>query len=424
MAVTTTGISLVDDNKNAKDAPRLSLLYGDNGKGKTTILELIFHLISPAVTRGHRSHVARIPFKQFSIFFSDRSQLTASRRSDDLVGDYSLTLVSAHGTTDSAEVTIDRETQNIRVKQLTPEIKKILDQIADWNLDVLYLDDSRDLKGDTITSQFARLSDQEALAHFGYDELDIRLRELEQSESTLVKSISRTEQWLNIEAIRASSVGETDARQSYVEILRTIATAGSPADSDISEEQVARLQQKLSELELISSEFASLGLGSAIDAASLAEIFDSASETTLPVVAQVLGSFLDGQQARLNALKAIYDKIHSFVAITNKYLTDKKIAYDVYSGFTIQLPDQELDPDRLSSGEKHLLLLFFNIFASSDRAPLFIIDEPELSLNVKWQRGLVDSLLELSKDSRCQFLMATHSIELLAKHREYVVGLR
>ena len=112
-----------------------------------------------------------------------------------------------------------------------------------------------------------------------------------------------------------------------------------------------------------------------------------------------------------------------FVNIINQYLTDKRVTFNIDSGFAIWMPGSKLDPDWLSSGEKHLLLLFLNVLTSSDQSPLFIIDEPELSLNVKWQRNLVDSLLELSENSGCQFLMATHSIELLAKHTEHVVRL-
>jgi predicted ATPase len=55
---------------------------------------------------------------------------------------------------------------------------------------------------------------------------------------------------------------------------------------------------------------------------------------------------------------------------------------------------------------------------------VFIIDEPELSLNVKWQRRLVQSLLDCTEGASVQFLMASHSMELLARHRSHVVPLK
>ena len=50
-------------------------------------------------------------------------------------------------------------------------------------------------------------------------------------------------------------------------------------------------------------------------------------------------------------------------------------------------------------------------------------DEPEISLNVKWQRRLVRALLDCIRGSRVQLVFATHSIELLAQHKTNVIKL-
>ena len=56
-------------------------------------------------------------------------------------------------------------------------------------------------------------------------------------------------------------------------------------------------------------------------------------------------------------------------------------------------------------------------------ATIFLIDEPEISLNVKWQRVLVDTLLGLVRGTNVEFILATHSLELLASQREHVYRL-
>jgi ABC-type glutathione transport system ATPase component len=52
-----------------------------------------------------------------------------------------------------------------------------------------------------------------------------------------------------------------------------------------------------------------------------------------------------------------------------------------------------------------------------------MIDEPEISLNVKWQRQLVQALLDITESANIQFIFASHSMELLAQHMSRVVKL-
>jgi ABC-type molybdenum transport system ATPase subunit/photorepair protein PhrA len=66
-------------SKDANFAP-LNMIYGDNGTGKTTILKLIYHLLSAADKRGHRTFIARVPFSQFKIIFSNRTEVSAIRK--------------------------------------------------------------------------------------------------------------------------------------------------------------------------------------------------------------------------------------------------------------------------------------------------------------------------------------------------------
>src|SRR5436309_13240168 len=59
--------------------PGAAILYGDNGSGKTTILNLVFHMLSPANNRGHRGAISSIPFRSFLINLSDGTQVVARR---------------------------------------------------------------------------------------------------------------------------------------------------------------------------------------------------------------------------------------------------------------------------------------------------------------------------------------------------------
>jgi predicted ATPase len=52
------------------------------------------------------------------------------------------------------------------------------------------------------------------------------------------------------------------------------------------------------------------------------------------------------------------------------------------------------------------------ILATTDR-PLVIIDEPELSLGIEWQRNLIPELLACTATAGVQFLVASHSLQVM-----------
>ena len=58
----------------------LLLLYGDNGAGKSTILRLIFHLLSPEPYAAHRTSVAEIPFQRIEIKLTSGIVVTAEKK--------------------------------------------------------------------------------------------------------------------------------------------------------------------------------------------------------------------------------------------------------------------------------------------------------------------------------------------------------
>jgi energy-coupling factor transporter ATP-binding protein EcfA2 len=76
----------------------LFILYGDNGSGKTTILNILFHVLSPAPNRGHRTALLDFPFKRFAVFLVDGTEITLSRKEAG-TGPYMIDISEAHGST-------------------------------------------------------------------------------------------------------------------------------------------------------------------------------------------------------------------------------------------------------------------------------------------------------------------------------------
>ncbi len=76
----------------------------------------------------------------------------------------------------------------------------------------------------------------------------------------------------------------------------------------------------------------------------------------------------------------------------------------------------------LSSGEQQILILFSYIAFNSQDGKLFIIDEPELSLHIKWQEDFLNQLENITPKGT-QLILATHSPILANKKREKALVL-
>lgn len=99
----------------------------------------------------------------------------------------------------------------------------------------------------------------------------------------------------------------------------------------------------------------------------------------------------------------------AFRDVCNGYLRQKEIVYDerAYSISVKASGSSTLSLSSLSSGEKQIVSLFSHLFLDRRSAFIVLIDEPELSLSVDWQRKLLPDVLE---SGRCVLLAAaTHS---------------
>ena len=79
---------------------------------------------------------------------------------------------------------------------------------------------------------------------------------------------------------------------------------------------------------------------------------------------------------------------------------------------------------QLSSGEKQLLIIFsFLLFGMpSDQQGIYIIDEPEASLHLAWQRIFVESIRQANPS--LQLIFATHAPEIIGRYTDYAIHLR
>jgi ABC-type lipoprotein export system ATPase subunit len=136
----------------------------------------------------------------------------------------------------------------------------------------------------------------------------------------------------------------------------------------------------------------------------------NASEAQLSVQDRYLAHYFSRLMTVNDEISAREKDIIAFITCCNNYLMPlKEIVYDD-TDFTVRVVDPRLgqiELSLLSSGEKQVVSLFAHLFLDSATPQTIVIDEPELSLSVPWQKRF---LLDILQSERCNFLLSvTHS---------------
>jgi ABC-type cobalamin/Fe3+-siderophores transport system ATPase subunit len=85
---------------------------------------------------------------------------------------------------------------------------------------------------------------------------------------------------------------------------------------------------------------------------------------------------------------------------------ETKLAFKLEDGQKIAWQD-------LSSGEKQLLIILLTLLCQDEKPAILLIDEPELSLHLRWQYALIEISKKLNPN--CQLIVATHSPSIYGK---------
>ncbi|HVA63969.1 MAG TPA: AAA family ATPase [Terriglobales bacterium] len=127
----------------------------------------------------------------------------------------------------------------------------------------------------------------------------------------------------------------------------------------------------------------------------------------------VLGMYVEDAVGKMEVFKDLYARVVKLTTIANSRLLQKHLTAG-RDGFVVASSDgSNLNLELLSSGEQHEIVLLYELLFCAEKDSLILIDEPELSLNVEWQEQFLGDLVEISKASGFQALLATHSPQII-----------
>ena len=124
-------------------------------------------------------------------------------------------------------------------------------------------------------------------------------------------------------------------------------------------------------------------------------------------------------------IKENTDKIELIINIVNSRFFQKRLDINKHHGFVFTTSHgSRLQPEHLSSGEKHIVVLLYELLFNVKPDSLILIDEPELSLHVVWQQQFLRDLQDIIGLAGFDALIATHSPQIIHDRWDLAVELK
>lgn len=132
--------------------------------------------------------------------------------------------------------------------------------------------------------------------------------------------------------------------------------------------------------------------------------------------AKVLSVYLNDSEEKLSVYDDLLTKIDLFVSIiSQKDFAFKTLQISSSKGFSFYQNKtlQPLSLTDLSSGEQQEVVLLYDLLFRTAANSLILIDEPEISLHVIWQKAFIDDLKRIAELKKISFLVSTHSPQII-----------
>lgn len=418
---------------------RVTLLHGPNGTGKTVMLRMI-----DALLNARLSYFQRIPFSRLAIGFHDGSTIELHKSATD--DDAATLKVYRNGKeehSDHVRLSIGAEHIAASISFLQPhpimqdnwidtrdgELLTSSEVISRYGNRVSQSSIEEDSPRtpiwfqDFLKTANAHLIDAQRLFQFGWSHKDQLLRGRDQLlrgrdwQPGAGALISMVVEYGRDFITRLADTMADYGRQSQTldqSFPQRLITAKEKMSADMLEERISDLEKKTAELKKIGileeTQASPIPVG-------MLENIDSTQE-------RVMTLYVHDTTAKLAKLDALKDRSRLLLEKMNQKYRHKNIRVHREHGLVaVNDEGQRLELDCLSSGEQHELVLYYDLLFKVPSNTIVLIDEPELSLHVAWQKKFLPDLLEIVALSSFDTLIATHSPYIIGVREDLMVGL-
>lgn len=375
----------------------ITLLHGENGFGKTTILRMIEALNNNDLIFFHNTL-----FKSFTILLEDDTTWTIAKqihKTNNLITSF----INLHSSTLKTSLFISKSTKkidpNVIRADVTSKHEKKEAEEAKNALKAL----KSILKTSLIGIKRLETKDYTYNEDGDYsDEYDIET--VVKYSKELIDGIKK--------ALANSSETARKLDSSYPKRL-------TESIKNISYENLSNIYEKYENLQQKIEKYQKLGI---LEKEFETTEFDKNADD---ITKKVLLIYINDKKEELSVLEPLAERIELFLNIINTHFLYKKLKIDREKGFifTSEITNEEIRPDKLSSGEQHQIVLFYSLLFKTKPNTLLLIDEPEISFHISWQNEFVNDLKKIVKLTGIYILIATHSPSIIGNNWDLAVEL-
>lgn len=427
----------------------ITIIHGPNGFGKTVLLQMVNGFFS-----GRYSVFRTYPFAVFQLAFDDSSTITLDREThqpsqrslEDSKQKSPLAQASDDGARDHLRFTyrplegkaqvcnLDSEKQNRAADLPLSYFERYVSHLerigpSRWlnrlNGDTLGLHDVIEQFGDELppgtVGRWSRTSEPQWFTALR-NQMHVRFI---QSQRLVEQSSGRD-----------GSIRATAAIVRYSQLLSTLIQSTLAKYAEVSQSKDRTFPQRLltnsdrprnrdeihATLEALEAKRESLVKAGLLDV-SREDNFGA----SLPInddQLRVLSIYIRDVEEKLDVFDETAAKIDLFKNIVSKLFKYKRLTIDRSNGFAFSTDDNRpLALTNLSSGEQHEIVLLSSVLLNDQPASLFLIDEPEISLHVFWQKQFLRHLVAIVSMLHVDVIIATHSPQIINNRWDLTVQL-
>ena len=424
-----------------KLTPGLNILYGKNGRGKTTLLHLVANLIELDFQR-----FSSLQFHRIAVRTSEQDLLELIK---DKVGEPPRVVLNGDATSFTGTNASLSEAELASLRGILgpkptylPAFRSILERTRADPAPYYRPGERRDPEYDEVLSREVQLLKEYAQNAPSMTPAYL-MRQLQDEAASVANKTLLCRQWFGrfVPVIRYPAVA--DVEDSLSEEWQRAALDISGREQRMFEETFVKIFRIISGLEQTPTTESNENLLTSISSlltdqesqignAESRAVFDRLLQTartlgtsTVPLKGidnSVLELYRQLLEERNSERRNAFQKSHDFEASVNRFL-DKKtlkigntqtrqrsrslVAVATAGGNSYGL-------SALSSGERQILTMLYSASRSRFQSGIFLLDEPELSLHIDWQRIILREL-QIQSPER-QLIVCTHSPEVGADH--------